>query len=136
MPQTCFMQLHTQKRQRASHGHTHMRSDMHADCSMPLGSWRMFCSSHARNDRRPALAQGHKCDIVYFDVYPNSRLEEYSKEYSRLLESHGEEPLSVRRLDTVEDVLKQSDVSAVARVVADTACGPVTGTHVAASTPC
>jgi hydroxypyruvate reductase 1 len=56
------------------------------------------------------MMEGHKCDVVYFDVYPNSRLEEYSKEYSRLLESHGEEPLSVRRLDTVEDVLKQSDV--------------------------
>lgn len=115
---------------------------MHRDSSMQLGSWRTFCSAHASHDLqaacdlRTAPAQGHKCDVVYFDVYPNSRLEEYSKEYSRLLESHGEEPLSVRRLDTVEDVLKQSDVSAVARVVADTACCPVAGTHIAARMPC
>lgn len=54
--------------------------------------------------------QGHKCDIVYYDVYPNSRLEEYAKEYSALLESHGEEGLSVTRLDSVDDVLKASDV--------------------------
>jgi hypothetical protein len=99
-----------------------MQSDMHAHCSMPLGSWRTFCSAHVRDDQRPALAQGHKCDIVYFDVYPNSRLEEYSKEYSRLLESHGEEPLSVRRLDTVEDVLKQSDVSVTDKPSAVSAC--------------
>ena len=47
---------------------------------------------------------------MYFDVYPNSRLEEYAKEYSELLETHGEKPLSVSRLDSVEDVLKVSDV--------------------------
>ena len=104
---------------RALHDHTLSQSDMHWDSSMQLGSWRTFCSAHASHDLRAACdlrtapAQGHKCDVVYFDVYPNSRLEEYSKEYSRLLESHGEEPLSVRRLDTVEDVLKQSDVSAL-----------------------
>jgi D-isomer specific 2-hydroxyacid dehydrogenase, NAD binding domain len=74
------------------------------------------CSLH--HGQRNAHAQGHKCDIVYYDVMPNSRLEEYSKEYSRLLESHGEEPLSVRRLDNVEDVLKQSDVSPMVKLSA------------------
>ena len=101
MPQTCPIHVHTHKRSQASRALT--QSHIHTNCSMPPGS------PHS------ALAQGHKCDVVYFDVYPNSRLEEYSKEYSRLLESHGEEPLSVRRLETVEDVLKQSDVSAVDR---------------------
>lgn len=55
---------------------------------------------------------------MYYDVYPNSRLEEYAKEYSRLLESHGEEPISAKRLDTVEDVLKESDVRLLAQLPA------------------
>lgn len=54
--------------------------------------------------------QGHKCNLVYFDVHPNSRLQEYVKEYSQLLESRGEAPVTITRMDAVEDVLKASDV--------------------------
>ena len=56
--------------------------------------------------------QGHKCDLVYYDPYPNSRLEEFVKEYSQLLESRGEAPVTVQRLESVEAVLKASDVRA------------------------
>ena len=54
--------------------------------------------------------QGHKCDLVYYDPYRNSKLEEYVKEYSALLESHGEAPVSARRSDDVDGVLAEADV--------------------------
>lgn len=74
--------------------------------------------------------------MVYYDVMPNSRLEEYSKEYSRLLESHGEDPLSVRRLKNVEDVLKEADVSSacltdnVAKLLHNQGCAFFSRSHV------
>lgn len=56
------------------------------------------------------LSEGHKMNIVYFDPYPNKFLEEYIRDYSKLLESKGEPGVSIRKLDTVEDVLKEADV--------------------------
>lgn len=47
---------------------------------------------------------------MYYDVHPNSRLQEYVKEYSQLLESRGEAPVTITRMEAVEDVLKESDV--------------------------
>ncbi|PSC68951.1 glycerate dehydrogenase [Micractinium conductrix] len=56
------------------------------------------------------MVEGHKCDLVYYDPYPNTFLEQYVKDYSKLLESKGERPLSVRRCETVEEVLQLADV--------------------------
>jgi hydroxypyruvate reductase 1 len=56
------------------------------------------------------MVEGHKCNLVYYDPYPNNFLEEYLKDYSKLVESRGEKPITIERLDTVEDVLKSSDV--------------------------
>lgn len=56
------------------------------------------------------MLEGHKCNLVYFDVHPNSRLQEYVREYSQLLESRGEAPVTITRMDAVEDVLKAADV--------------------------
>ena len=46
------------------------------------------------------MAEGHKMDIVYYDPYPNKFLEEYVDKYGALLESVGEPPISIRRLET------------------------------------
>lgn len=56
------------------------------------------------------MVEGHKMDLVYYDPYSNKFLEEYVKEYGKLLESKGEKAVTVRRLESVEDVLKVSDV--------------------------
>ena len=50
-------------------------------------------------------------NLVYFDPYPNKRLEEYIKKYGELLRHNGEAPVFCKRVDTVEEVLKDSDVS-------------------------
>lgn len=49
-------------------------------------------------------------DIVYYDPYPNTKLEAYIKAYGSLLASHGERPISITRVATVDEVLAQSDV--------------------------
>lgn len=49
-------------------------------------------------------------DIVYYDPYPNAKLESYIKDYGALLAKHGERQVTITRVPTVEEVLKVSDV--------------------------
>jgi hydroxypyruvate reductase 1 len=56
------------------------------------------------------MVEGHKMDLLYYDPYPNTRLEEYIRKYGELLRHSGEAPVSVRRCETVDEVLKESDV--------------------------
>jgi hypothetical protein len=49
-------------------------------------------------------------DLVYYDPYPNTKLEAFVKDYADLLQKHGERGVTVRRVETVEEVLKVSDV--------------------------
>eukprot|EP00798_Chlamydomonas_sp_ICE-L_P010019 gene10019-7906_t len=88
------------------------------------------------------MVEGHKMNLVYFDPYPNKKLEEYLAEYGELcaysypnkkleeylanypnkkleeylakygelLRSNGERPIAVQRVETVEEVLRVSDV--------------------------
>lgn len=56
------------------------------------------------------MVEGHKMNLVYYDPYPNKRLEEYLKAYGELLKQHGEQPVTVERLETVDEVLQRADV--------------------------
>lgn len=57
------------------------------------------------------MIEGHKMDCVYFDPYPNTKFEEYVKAYGDFLESVGDPRVTCTRMATVEDVLRQADVS-------------------------
>jgi len=56
------------------------------------------------------LVEGHKMDLVYYDPYPNEKLERYVADYGALLAKHGERPVKVRRVETVDEVLREADV--------------------------
>ena len=56
------------------------------------------------------MAEGHKMDIVYYDPYPNAKLEAYVSAYGDLLAAHGERRVTITRVPTVDDVLKSADV--------------------------
>lgn len=56
------------------------------------------------------MVEGHKMDLVYYDPYPNKHLEQYVTDYGAFLKQRGERPVSVRRVDTVNEVLRQADV--------------------------
>ena len=63
------------------------------------------------------MVEGHKMNLVYFDLYPNEALEQYVADYSDFLVAHGEEPVTVKRVETVEDLLAVSDVVSVHTVL-------------------
>ena len=49
-------------------------------------------------------------DLVYYDPYPNQPLEEYFAEYSALQSNYGAPGINVKRVETVEEVLREADV--------------------------
>ena len=56
------------------------------------------------------MVEGFKMDFLYYDLYQNKALEDYLTAYGEFLKSQGEEPVKWRRCDTVEEVLRESDV--------------------------
>lgn len=56
------------------------------------------------------MVEGHKMNLVYFDLYQNEALEHYVADYAALLEKHGDPPVTCRRVDTLEDLLREADL--------------------------
>ena len=63
------------------------------------------------------MVEGHKMNLVYYDIYPNQELEDYIAAYSVFLVSRGEEPVSCKRVNSPEDVLREADCVSVHTVL-------------------
>ncbi|MBT8364113.1 MAG: D-glycerate dehydrogenase [Deltaproteobacteria bacterium] len=59
------------------------------------------------------MVEGHKMNLIYHDIYPNKDLEDYIAAYGDFLKSRGEEPVSCKRADTFEDLLREADCVSV-----------------------
>ncbi len=56
------------------------------------------------------MVEGFKMNLVYYDLRANTGLEAYLQKYGQLLASDGHPTVAVRRLDTIDDVLRAADV--------------------------
>ena len=65
------------------------------------------------------MVEGHKMNLIYYDIHPNKDLEDYIAAYGDFLKSRGEEPVSCKRADTVAEVLQQADCVSVHTVLDD-----------------
>ena len=64
------------------------------------------------------MMEGHKMNVVYFDPFAQNKfLEQYGSTYNKVLDWAQEPRISVKRLNTVEEVLQQADVSIQTPVV-------------------
>ncbi len=66
------------------------------------------------------MVEGHRMDLVYFDLYPNSNLEEDIAAYADFLKSRGEQPVACRRMESIEDVLRVADLVSLHPVLDET----------------
>jgi len=66
------------------------------------------------------MVEGHKMNLVYHDVYPNTDLEDYIAAYSDFLISRGEEPVSCKRVENLEDLWREADCISVHTILDDT----------------
>jgi hydroxypyruvate reductase 1 len=56
------------------------------------------------------LVEGHKMNLLYQDVRPNPGLEDFVAAYGAFLATRGEKPVTCRRAESVEDLLREADV--------------------------
>ena len=55
------------------------------------------------------MVEGHKMNLIYFDLHPNRELEDFIQEYGSFLKSLGEPPVTCSRAETIEEVLRTAD---------------------------
>ncbi len=55
------------------------------------------------------MVEGHKMNVIYYDIHPNPVLEDFVAAYGRFLESRGETPVACRRARDVAEVLQTAD---------------------------
>ncbi len=56
------------------------------------------------------MVEGHKMNLIYQDVRPNEGLESFVAAYGAFLSSRGEQAVTCRRVETVEELLQEADV--------------------------
>ena len=66
------------------------------------------------------MAEGHKMNVLYYDLYPSRALEEQIAAYGEFLKSIGEEPVSCRRAESTEELLGEADVVSLHTVLDET----------------
>ncbi len=63
------------------------------------------------------MVEGHKMNLVYYDIYQNKDLEEFIAAYGKFLKSIGEDPVVCRRVEDVDDLLREADCVSVHTVL-------------------
>jgi hydroxypyruvate reductase 1 len=56
------------------------------------------------------MVEGHKMNLIYYDLYPNKALEDYVSGYNEFLKSQGKNPVSCRQAESIEELLQESDI--------------------------
>jgi hydroxypyruvate reductase 1 len=56
------------------------------------------------------MIEGHKMNVVYYDLMPQPEFESFVNDYSKFLVDHGEDPITVTRAETIDELLPQCDV--------------------------
>ena len=56
------------------------------------------------------MVEGHKMDVIYYDVRRSDELEAFVTSYGRFLQSQGEAPVSCTRVESVDELLAEADV--------------------------
>jgi hydroxypyruvate reductase 1 len=65
------------------------------------------------------MVEGHKMNLIYYDLYRNEALERYVAAYSAFAQTHGQPPVTCRRAERVEDLLREADVVSIHTVLDD-----------------
>ena len=63
------------------------------------------------------MVEGHKMNLVYYDIHPNKALEDDIAAYSDFIKSRGQAPVSCRRAGSVEELLAEADCVSVHTVL-------------------
>ena len=65
------------------------------------------------------MIEGHRMNVLYYDLQPNEQLQNSVAAFNDYLKSRGEPPVSIRRVDTVEELLSEADCVSIHTVLDD-----------------
>ena len=65
------------------------------------------------------MVEGHKMNLIYYDPYPQKELEDYFARYSEFLESQGIPPVTCKRVERLEELLKEADCVSIHTILDD-----------------
>jgi len=63
------------------------------------------------------MMEGHKMNVLYHDLYRNQALEDYAADYTNFLKSRQKAPVTCRRTETVEELLREADCVSIHTVL-------------------
>jgi hydroxypyruvate reductase 1 len=66
------------------------------------------------------MVEGHKMNLIYYDIHQNRELESVIADYAMFLASRGEPPVFCKRAETIEDLLREADCVSVHTVLDET----------------
>jgi hydroxypyruvate reductase 1 len=59
------------------------------------------------------MVEGHKMNLIYYDLYKNKALEDYIIAYGKFLKARGEDPIWFKCAENVEELLREADVVSI-----------------------
>jgi hydroxypyruvate reductase 1 len=59
------------------------------------------------------MVEGHKMNVIYYDLQRNAALEQYVADYAEFLRRHGLAPVTCRQSECIEDLLHEADVVSI-----------------------
>lgn len=65
------------------------------------------------------MVEGHKMNLVYYDLYQNKSLEAYISAYNDFLKSQNESPVGCKRMETIEALMQEADCVSIHTVLDD-----------------
>jgi hydroxypyruvate reductase 1 len=65
------------------------------------------------------MMEGHKMDLLYYDLRTNEALERYAADYGKFLQAHGQRPVACRRVPNTDELLREADVVSIHTVLDD-----------------
>jgi hydroxypyruvate reductase 1 len=65
------------------------------------------------------MVEGHKMNLIYFDIYQNQALENHINNYSKFLQQQGLPPVTCKKSDQIEELLSEADVVSIHTVLDD-----------------
>ncbi len=66
------------------------------------------------------MVEGHKMNLLYCDLHPNKGMEAYMAAYNAFLKSQGEQPVTCKRVEKVEELLAEADCVSLHTILDDT----------------
>jgi len=65
------------------------------------------------------MVEGHKMNLIYYDIYRNQALEDHIRAYAEFLQQQGLPPVRCKMVSRVEELLEEADIVSIHTVLDD-----------------